>query len=68
MPRSKRPAFKRRFTELTVRKLAPKGDAYLVWDSLQRGLAIRVRPTGHKAFKGGLFPPGPPALAALRQR
>jgi integrase len=51
MSRSKRPALKRRLTELAVRNLAPKGDAYLVWDSHQRGLAIRVRPTGHKAWK-----------------
>jgi integrase len=51
MSRSKRPALKRRLTELTVRKLAPKSDAYLVWDSHQRGLTIRVRPTGHKAWK-----------------
>jgi integrase len=51
MTRPKRPPLKRRLTELTIRKLAPKGDAFLVWDTHQRGLAVRVRPSGHKAFK-----------------
>src|SRR5258705_11270755 len=51
MRRPKRPALKRRLTELAVRKLKPKGEAYVVWDTLQRGLAIRVQPTGAKAWK-----------------
>jgi integrase len=52
MPRPKRPALKRRLTELGVRKLKPKKDeAYLVWDTLQRGLVIRVQPSGSKAYK-----------------
>jgi integrase len=51
-PRPKRPALKRRLTELFVRKLKPKKDeAYLVWDTLQRGLVIRVQPSGSKAWK-----------------
>jgi integrase len=51
MPRPKRSAHKRRFTEIFVRKLKPKAAAYVVWDTLQHGLAIRVQPTGAKAWK-----------------
>jgi integrase len=51
MPRPKRPALKRRLTELAVRKLKPKPAAYVVWDTLQRGLAIRVQPSGARAWK-----------------
>jgi integrase len=51
MPRPKRPALKRRLTELAVRNLAARSAAYLVWDAHQRGLTIRVRPSGHKAWK-----------------
>ena len=51
MTRPKRPAHKRRFTELFVRKLKPKTATYVVWDTHQRGLAIRVQPTGNKAWK-----------------
>ena len=50
-PRPKRAALKRRLTELSVRKLKPKSDAYVVWDTYQRGLAIRVQPTGARAWK-----------------
>jgi integrase len=41
---------KRRLTELTVRKAAPQTTAYLIWDTQQRGLALRVQPTGSKSF------------------
>src|SRR5262245_12615483 len=51
MPRPKRPALKRRLTELSVRKLKPKAATFVIWDTLQRGLAIRVQPTGAKAWK-----------------
>jgi integrase len=51
MPRPKHPARKRRLTELTVRKLKSGSAPYLIWDSLQRGLAIRVQPTGARAWK-----------------
>ena len=51
MPRPKRPALKRRLTELCVRKLKPRPAAYVVWDTLQRGLAIRVQPSGACAWK-----------------
>ena len=51
MPRPKRAANKRKLTELYVRKLKPQRDAYVVWDTHQRGLAIRVQPTGAAAWK-----------------
>jgi len=51
MTRPKRAALKRRLTELYVRKLKPKTQQFLVWDTLQRGLAIRVQPTGARAWK-----------------
>jgi integrase len=51
MARPKRPAHKRRLTELYVRKIKPQGAAYVVWDTQQHGLAIRVQPTGAKAWK-----------------
>jgi integrase len=47
----KRPAHKRRFTDLYVRKIKPKAATYVVWDTHQHGLAIRVQPTGAKAWK-----------------
>jgi integrase len=51
MFRPKRPAHKRPFTELLIRRLKPKAAAYVVWDTHLRGLAIRVQPTGAKAWK-----------------
>src|SRR5215467_5035314 len=42
---------KARLTELAVKRLRPARTAYLVWDTHQRGLAIRVQPTGGKAWK-----------------
>jgi integrase len=51
MPRAKHPARKRRLTELAVRKLKPARQAYMIWDVLQRGLAIRVQPSGSRAWK-----------------
>jgi integrase len=35
---------------LTVNKLAPKAQAYLVWDTDVRGLALRVQPSGHRSY------------------
>jgi integrase len=48
---TKRPAQKRHFTELFVRRLKPKAAAYVVWDTPLHGLAIRVQPTGATAWK-----------------
>jgi integrase len=35
---------------LTVTKAQPKAQAYLVWDTLQRGFALRVQPTGYRSY------------------
>ena len=48
--RPKRSPRKRRLTEFAVRKARPEAAAYLVWDALQHGLALRVQPTGAKAW------------------
>jgi integrase len=48
--RPKRTPRKRRLTELAVRKAQPEAAAYLVWDTLRHGLALRVQPTGAKAW------------------
>src|SRR5262245_3690192 len=47
----KRAARKGKLTELSVRKLRPEAAAYLIWDTHQRGLAIRVQPSGSKGWK-----------------
>jgi integrase len=44
-------ARKRKLTELFLRKLKPEGEAFNVWDLHQRGLVLRVQPTGHAAYK-----------------
>ena len=57
MPRPRRDgipvekATKCKFTELFIRKVEPREGAFLVWDTHQRGLAVQVQPTGHKAWK-----------------
>ena len=48
--RRKRPAEKRRLTEFAVKKVKPKAEAYLIWDTHQRGLVLRVQPTGAKSW------------------
>jgi hypothetical protein len=47
---AKAEAHKRNLTELFVRKAKPRDKAYLVWDTHQRGLALRVQPTGSKSY------------------
>jgi len=49
--RKKRPALKRQLTELFVKKAKPRSEAFLVWDSKQRGLALRVQPSGGRSWK-----------------
>jgi integrase len=57
MPRPKKdgtaaaPPRKRKLTELSVRKVKPEPSPYNIWDEQQRGLVLRVQPTGHSAFK-----------------
>jgi Arm DNA-binding domain len=48
--RPKRAPRKRKLTELAIRKLQPESCAYLIWDTHQHGLAIRVQPTGSRAW------------------
>jgi integrase len=48
--RTKRAARKVQLRELSVQKAKPKDTAYLIWDAKQRGLALRVQPTGSKAW------------------
>jgi integrase len=40
-----------KLSPLGVAKLRPKARAYLIWDTLQRGLAIRVQPSGRATYK-----------------
>ena len=42
---------KRKLSEIFLRKLKPKAQAFAVWDSHQRGLCVLVQPTGHKSWK-----------------
>jgi integrase len=41
---------KQRLTELTVRKAKPRDQAYQIWDTHQRGLALRVQPSGSRSW------------------
>jgi len=40
-----------RLRELSVKNAKPKAKAYMIWDVTQRGLGLRVLPTGSKAWK-----------------
>jgi integrase len=57
MPRPKsdgtpaRLARRRSLTELFTRRAKPEAAAYNVWDTYQRGLVLRIQPTGHRAWK-----------------
>lgn len=46
-----RPPNRRTLSEIFVRKLKSQERAFCVWDSRQRGLALMVQRTGHKAWK-----------------
>src|SRR5262245_16269740 len=46
-----RPARRRKLTEKFVEKVRGEAAAFAVWDTYQRGLAIRVQPTGQKSWK-----------------
>jgi integrase len=48
--RAKRPTQKRRLTNLFVRKAKPRDKAFVIWDTHQRGLALRVQPTGARSW------------------
>jgi integrase len=42
---------KQKLTSLTVTKLRPTAKPFLVWDTMQRGLALLIQPSGHRSFK-----------------
>jgi integrase len=42
---------KQKLNQLFLSRLKPRARTFLVWDTQQVGLAIRVQPTGHKAWK-----------------
>jgi integrase len=42
---------KQKLTGLTVTKLQPPVKPTLVWDTLQRGLALQIQPSGYRAYK-----------------
>lgn len=48
MPRSK--ARKAKLSELLISRQRPEATSFLIWDSLQRGLTLRVRPSGARSF------------------
>jgi integrase len=48
---ARRPARKTKLTELAVRKAKPESSDYLIWDIHTRGLALKVMPSGNKAWK-----------------
>lgn len=41
---------KRKLTDRRVQKANQRHAAYLIWDTVQQGLALRVQPSGHKAW------------------
>jgi integrase len=45
------PPNKVKMNALTVARLKPASKPYLVWDTKQQGLALRIRPTGARAWK-----------------
>jgi integrase len=48
MPR--RPPLKRKLSELLIRRQRPQAKPYLIWDTKQHGLVLRIQPTGHRAY------------------
>jgi integrase len=50
MARTKNPPRRRKLTELIVRKTKPEPKAFLIWDQMQRGLVLRLHPTGRKSW------------------
>src|SRR5262245_58558670 len=46
-----RPTDRRKFTDKLIKGLRPAERPYLVWDSIQRGFAITVHPSGSKTYR-----------------
>lgn len=40
-----------KLSDIFLKKLKPQARPFMVWDVQQRGLAVAVQPTGHKAWK-----------------
>jgi integrase len=51
MPECRAEPNKRKLTTLTVTKLRPTAKPYLIWDTVQRGLALQIQPSGYRAYK-----------------
>lgn len=45
-----RALIKRKLTPLDGSKLRARSRTFIIWDTQERGLALRVRPSGHKSF------------------
>src|SRR6202044_2285265 len=43
-------ARRHKLPELFVRKVKPEPTAFLIWDTMHRGLVLRVYPTGRKSW------------------
>jgi hypothetical protein len=50
-PHSRKVKFKVRLREQSIRAAKPKAAAYMLWDVGQRGLGLRVLPSGTKSWK-----------------
>ena len=49
-PVKRMPADKRNLTELLIRRIKPRATNFVIWDK-QKGLGLRVMPTGSRSFK-----------------
>ncbi len=62
MERERRPANRKKFTDLSLRRSKPKKDRqYMVWDrgtQGQRGLSLLISPGGTKSFRSTYYFPG----------
>src|ERR1700722_7966331 len=41
---------KRKLTDRKVASLKANGSTTIIWDTVQRGLGLRIQPTGHKSW------------------
>jgi Arm DNA-binding domain len=42
---------KRKLTAIFMQKMKPQARHFMLWDAMQRGLALRVEPTGYRGWK-----------------
>lgn len=50
MTTKRKAADKRRLSELLVKRARPRADAFVIWDTKQSGLGLRVRPSGARGW------------------